>query len=208
MTEPKQERAVRTRSAILQAAAEVFDECGFHAASISKIMKRAQVTAGSMYFHFNSKEALAQAVMNGQHTDLQLPDQPQGLRQLIDVTRYLASQLQHNIPFRAGVRLAVEQGEFGIRDDAPYQQWVEQFRQELVAARESGELLPEVDEREFAQVLVGAFSGTQLFSQIATGREDLPRRIESMWWYLLPGIAVPEAHRLLLKSIRRGEGAE
>jgi hypothetical protein len=130
------------------------------------------------------------------------------LRQLIDVTRYLASQLQHNIPFRAGVRLAVEQGEFGIRDDAPYQQWVEQFRQELVAARESGELLPEVDEREFAQVLVGAFSGTQLFSQIATGREDLPERIESMWWYLLPGIAVPEAHRLLLKSIRRGEGAE
>ncbi|WP_327069964.1 TetR/AcrR family transcriptional regulator [Kitasatospora sp. NBC_01250] len=197
MAEPKQERAVRTRAQIIEAAAEVFDESGFHGASISRIMKRAQVTAGSMYFHFASKEALAQAVMLGQGSGLELPEAEPGLQQLIDITLYLANQLQHNVLLRAGVRLAVEQGEFGMRDDAPYQLWVERFRQELSAARESGDLLPEVEELTLAQVLVGAYSGTQLFSQIATGRADLPERVEAMWRYLLPGVALPAARERL-----------
>ncbi|MFC8453184.1 ScbR family autoregulator-binding transcription factor [Kitasatospora sp. NPDC057223] len=192
MTEPKQDRAVRKRAAILRAAAGVFDEYGFSGASISRIMDRAGSTQGGLYFHFKSKENLAQAVMAGQREDLLMPSGEDGLQHLIDITLYISYELQHNVLLRAGVRLAVEQGSFGLQDDRAYRDWVGQFVVQLVAARRRGELLPGVDEEEYATVLVSAYSGTQLFSQVSTGRADLPRRIEAMWRYLLPGIASAE----------------
>ncbi|MEV7026600.1 ScbR family autoregulator-binding transcription factor, partial [Kitasatospora sp. NPDC093558] len=199
--EPKQERAIRTKAVILRAAAEVFDEFGFSGASISKIMKRAGVTPGGMYFHFKSKEALAVEVMMAQADDLDLPRGEDGLQQLIDTTFDIAFELQTNTLLRAGVRLAVEQGEFGVQDDRAYQAWADHFAQQLRAARASGDLLPDVDEEEFARILVGAYSGTQLFSQIASGRADLPDRIESLWRFLLPGIATPEARARLSATV-------
>jgi AcrR family transcriptional regulator len=48
----KQERAVQTRESLLRAAAEVFDEYGYSGASINRILKRAGLTAGALYFHF------------------------------------------------------------------------------------------------------------------------------------------------------------
>ncbi len=193
MHEPKQERAVKTRKAILHAAAEIFDECGYSGASISKIMTRANVTQGGMYFHFKSKKGLAQAVLAHQQDFVRLPDGTAGLQWLIDLNFFLAQELQNNVLFRASVRLAVEQGEFAGRDDTAYQEWVDQFYAHLCVARERGELLPDADEREFANVLVAAYSGTQLFSNVASGREDLQDRLLSMWRYLLPGIATPQA---------------
>ncbi|MEU6210817.1 ScbR family autoregulator-binding transcription factor [Streptomyces sp. NPDC093224] len=194
MSERKQQRApqlraVQTKAAILRAAAEVFDEFGFSGASISKIMKRADVTQGGMYFHFSSKEELAYAVMVGQGEGLEFPEGEDGLQHLVDITLYLAEQLQHNPVLRAGVRLAVEQGEFGLRDDVAYQAWVLEFRQQLRFARAKGELQPDVDDHELAWILVSSFTGAQLFSQASTGRADLPQRIASLWRYLLPAVA-------------------
>lgn len=194
MDEPKQERAVKTREAILHAAAEVFDAYGYSGASISKIMERAQVTQGGMYFHFKSKLGLAQAVLAHQQEFVHFaPTGHDGLQLLIDLNFFLARELQTNVVFRASVRLAVEQGDFGMRDDTAYQEWVEQFYGLLCAAREKGQLLPGVDEREFANVLVGAYSGIQVFSNVASGRADLLSRIASMWRYLLPAICTPQA---------------
>ncbi|KOT86338.1 branched-chain amino acid aminotransferase [Streptomyces sp. NRRL F-5755] len=198
-----QERAVRTREVILRAAAEVFDEFGFSGASISKIMKRAGVTQGGMYFHFPSKEALAQAVMVEQGGGLELPPGEDGLQRLIDITLYLAEELQTNPKLRAGVRLAVEQGEFGVQDDSAYRAWAEEFGGQLRAAREKGELLPEVNVDELAWVLVSAYTGTQLFSQISSGRTDLHQRVVSLWRYLLPGVAAPPLRPLLTFAARR-----
>ncbi|MFE3992564.1 ScbR family autoregulator-binding transcription factor [Streptomyces goshikiensis] len=193
MAEPKQERAVKTREAILFAAAEVFDECGYSGASISKIMQRADVTQGGMYFHFKSKRGLALAVLQHQQEFVHFPDGGAGLQRLVDLTFFIAHELQTNVLFRASVRLAVEQGDFGVQDDTAYQEWVEQLYTHLCEARELGQLLPDVDERECANVLVGAYSGTQVFSNIASGRVDLADRLVSMWRYVLPGIATPKA---------------
>nr|WP_202523390.1 ScbR family autoregulator-binding transcription factor [Kitasatospora sp. SID7827] len=197
VAEPKQERAVRTREVILYAAAEVFDECGYSGASISKIMQRSGATQGGMYFHFKSKEGLAHAVMASQQEFIRLPPGRDGLQRLIDITFHIAGELQRNVLFRASVRLAVEQGELGLEDDTAYQEWVQRFHAQLVAARECGELLEGVDEWEFATVLVGAYTGTQIFSNVATGRADLPERIASLWRYLLPAVATPQAAVLL-----------
>lgn len=188
---------MKTRDAILRAAAGVFDECGYSGASISKIMQRAGVTQGGMYFHFKSKEDLAHAVMASQQDFVELPPGEDGLQRLIDISFHIAGELRNNVLFRASVRLAVEQGELGIADDTAYQEWVDQFHAQLVAARKRGELLADADEKEFAKVLVGAYTGTQIFSNAATGRADLPERIALLWRYLLPAVATPRARARL-----------
>ncbi|MGK4581882.1 ScbR family autoregulator-binding transcription factor [Kitasatospora sp. HPMI-4] len=195
---------MRTRENILRAAAEVFDEYGFSGASVAKITKRAKVTQGAVYFHFGSKEGLARAVMIGQGDDLEMPGGTDGLQRLIDITLYLAEQLQTNPVLRGGVRLAVEQGEFGLRDDQAYQQWVEVFREQLTAAGERGELEESVDVADLAWLLVSCFSGTQLFSQISTDRADLPQRIVLLWRYLLPGVATAGVRGSLRVGARAG----
>ncbi|GAA4050405.1 ScbR family autoregulator-binding transcription factor [Streptomyces shaanxiensis] len=205
MTRPKQERAVRTREAILTAAAEVFDEYGYSAAGVSKILQRAGVTQGAMYFHFKSKEDLGRAVLVEQAATLALPDEPAGLQQLVDLTLYLGFELQRNVLLRAGVRLAVEQGEAGLRDFTVYRWWIDRFRAELDAAEQRGELLPQVDGAEFARVLVASFTGTQLMSHLENERQDLPAQIATLWNYLLPGIATPATLARLTVDVERGK---
>ncbi|TRV75596.1 TetR/AcrR family transcriptional regulator [Streptomyces sp. 130] len=185
----RQERAVRTREAILQAAAEVFDEVGYSKASIRLIMERAQVTQGGMYFHFKSKQGIAEAVVASQQRFVSLPEGEDGLQRLVDITFHLASELQTNARFRASVRLAVEQEEFGGRDATAYMEWAEQFHRQLLAARDRNELRFGVNELEFATLLMASYTGVQIFSNISTGREDLVDRIASLWRYLLPALA-------------------
>ncbi|XDO64532.1 TetR family transcriptional regulator [Streptomyces sp. RLB1-33] len=48
----RQERALRTRRAILDAAASVFDERGYEAATIGEVLARAGVTKGLCIFIF------------------------------------------------------------------------------------------------------------------------------------------------------------
>ncbi|MEJ8643270.1 TetR family transcriptional regulator [Streptomyces sp. MS1.HAVA.3] len=57
---------MRTRRAILEAAAVVFEERGYGAAKLTDIVTLAHVTKGALYFHFDSKEDLAQAVIDAQ----------------------------------------------------------------------------------------------------------------------------------------------
>ncbi|OIK23570.1 ScbR family autoregulator-binding transcription factor [Streptomyces malaysiense] len=185
----RQERAVRTREAILQAAAEVFDEVGYSKASIRMIMERAQVTQGGMYFHFKSKQGIAEAVVASQQKFVQLPEGTDGLQRLVNITFHLAGELQTNARFRASVRLAVEQEEFGGRDATAYLEWAEQFHRQLLAARARNELRFGVDELEFATLLMSAYTGVQIFSNISTGRADLVERVASLWRYLLPALA-------------------
>lgn len=204
MAKPKQERAIKTRQAVICAAAEVFEVSGFAPTSISDILARAGVTKGALYFHFPSKEELARAVMVAQADTLDLPTEPKGLQTFIDMTVYLARELQTNTLLRAGVRLAVEQPSFGMHDTEPYQLWVASFQEQLEAAKEKGEMLAHADPRALAELVVSGFSGVQIYSKIHAKRTDLPERIAVMWRYLLPGIAVPG----LLPHLRTEGSAE
>lgn len=56
------QRRADTRSALLEAAARVFAERGFHASSVDEVARRAGVTTGALYGHFASKEDLFLAV--------------------------------------------------------------------------------------------------------------------------------------------------
>ncbi|MER5431443.1 ScbR family autoregulator-binding transcription factor [Streptomyces sp. NPDC002588] len=189
----KQERAIRTRRAILEAAGAVFDEHGYMSTTIAMVLERAEVTKGALYFHFASKESLAQAVLSEQVPFGAVPPQPCKLQEIVDMTFVVGQRLLSNALLRGSVRLAVDQETpaAGIDHGEPFLQWAQALTALLELARERGELLPTVKPRETVELLVGTFTGIQLMSRALTDRADLADRLSVMWAHILPSIAVP-----------------
>ncbi|MFE9995580.1 ScbR family autoregulator-binding transcription factor [Streptomyces avermitilis] len=193
----RQERAIRTRQTILVAAAEVFDEVGYEAATISDVLKRSGVTKGALYFHFTSKQELAQAVLAEQVASLpRVPEQELKLQQSLDEALLLAHLLREGTgdPIVQGsVRLTVDQG--SPRDHlnrrVPMQAWTEHTQSLFEEARAKGEILPHADVEALAKLFVGAFTGVQVLSRIMTGRADLAERVADLYRHLMPSFAMP-----------------
>lgn len=66
---PKKSPAPR-RAELLATAAEVFAEQGYSATTVRTIAERAGMLAGSLYYHFDSKEAMADEILSSFLTDL------------------------------------------------------------------------------------------------------------------------------------------
>lgn len=193
----RQERAIRTRQAILVAAAQVFDEVGYEAATISLILRKSGVTKGALYFHFASKEELAQGVLAQQVDALPVaPPQELKLQDAVDQALLLAHLLKKDTgdPIVQGsVRLTVEQGSAkdGLDRRVPMKQWTEHTLEIFEQAKQAGELPHHVDVVRIAELSVGAFTGVQLLSNIMNGREDLVERVADLYMYLLSAVATP-----------------
>jgi AcrR family transcriptional regulator len=61
---PRTQRGEERRSAVLDAAAQLFSEHGFHGASIDEVGAAAGITGPGLYRHFPSKDALLMAVLD------------------------------------------------------------------------------------------------------------------------------------------------
>ncbi|MDI3422970.1 ScbR family autoregulator-binding transcription factor [Streptomyces luteolus] len=205
--QPKQQRALKTRDDILHAAAVTFDELGYKGASMREIMRRAGVTLGAVYFHFDNKEALARAVMLSQTGELTANLDSEGAQRMVDFSMVWAHQLNVSPLIRAAVRLAVEQQAHGIGDKVSYGDFEAIFQTWLESAREQGELAPGVDPSVVAEFLVGAFTGVQHYAQLSDAMATLPDRVVRMWHLLLPGIVTRECLDRLVIDPARGRVA-
>ncbi|MET7488483.1 ScbR family autoregulator-binding transcription factor [Streptomyces sp. NPDC005538] len=204
MPEPKQDRAIRTRHTILVAAAGVFEERGYQAATISEILTAANVTKGALYFHFSSKEQLAQGVLAIQDRGLAVPVRPCKTQELVDIAMLHAYRLQTDPMVRAGARLALDQGADAIDRVGPFQCWTAVVTGLLGKAQKQGELLPHVDPGETAEVLVGALAGVQAMSQATTAYENLPRTVAALLRHTLPSVVHSSVLTSLDLTTRRG----
>ncbi|MFI9250976.1 ScbR family autoregulator-binding transcription factor [Streptomyces sp. NPDC053069] len=186
----QQERAVRTRRAVLEAAAAVFAERGYAAATIAEILNRAGVTKGALYFHFDSKAALAQGVLQEQITTEYHVTRELKLQEWVDTGMTLAQRLPQEPMLLAGVRLSADlQGRdvFG----SAWPAWAELTGAVLAEAKERGEVLPHVVPEQTAEVFLGAWIGVQFVSQAVAGWADLDHRMSALFDHLLPAIAAP-----------------
>src|SRR3954452_5097275 len=59
----RQARSEATRRRIITSAVELFNEIGYPATGLGDIIERAELTKGALYYHFDSKEALATAII-------------------------------------------------------------------------------------------------------------------------------------------------
>jgi AcrR family transcriptional regulator len=60
-------KSEQVQGRIVEAAAEVFASSGFHATTFKEIARRAGVSERGLAYHFHTKEALLEAVMNDHH---------------------------------------------------------------------------------------------------------------------------------------------
>jgi AcrR family transcriptional regulator len=195
-----QDRAKATRGAIIIGAAAVFGEHGYGSTSLTQVSEAAGVTKGALYFHFQSKEDLARAVIEDQHRiaaaegERILAEDLPALTTMILMCRAFGLQLVHEPVVRAGIRLTFEATAFGAPVRGPYEDWIAVMEQLTMRAKTELQIRPSLDAGAFARYLVASFTGVQMVSGVLTGRADVMQRIEEMWEILLPGILHEDFH--------------
>ncbi|MFD9906054.1 ScbR family autoregulator-binding transcription factor [Streptomyces sp. NPDC059063] len=193
----KQERATRTRRALIQAAAEVFAEEGFVPASLSAISRRAGVSNGALHFHFASKRMLAQAVEAEaaealrRITEAAWAGQGNCLQRVVDATHELMGLLARDVVVRSGFELAADlvcRTDPALRGHSLRGQWQRWVEETLRSAERSGTLAKGVSWTDGACVIVAATTGFEVLG--GADASWLSRRnITRFWEVLLPRLA-------------------
>ena len=196
----QQERAQITRDRLIDGAAEAFCRLGYAAATTTDIAKEAGATRGALYFHFQSKEEIARAVIAKEQqlaveagTRIVEQNRP-AMETMVMLSVDLARRLMTDPVVKAGIRLTTENSNFDPPLRAPYQQWLDTFGAIAATAVEQGDFRADVDPAVFARFLIPSYTGIQLVSDTFSGRADLLPRIREMWKFIFP--AVVSEHRV------------
>lgn len=191
----KQERAVRTRKALLGAAADGFSREGYAPASLLDISRQAGVTSGALHFHFPTKAALASAVMAAAAQRLREVVQRcetrtrsgDALQLLVDVGHELTLAMREDAVLRAGFDLDGDPGcPRGVGEVSSFLgRWISTT---LDRADRAGELRQGLPADQVARAVFACTVGFQML-----GRRDpawVSRRMQTRFWALvLPQIA-------------------
>ena len=199
----QQARAQATRDAIILGAAKVFERNGYGLASISDIAAASSVTKGALYFHFQSKDELAHAVIRQQHElsfsagATVLEQGRPALESMLLLCASLGRQLVSDPVVQAGIRLTTEVSNFERPVADPYQDWLNTFEDLARRAIDEGDIVATVAPAMLAHFIIPSYTGVQLVSATLAGRADLLQRIREMWVILLPGIVPAERYEQL-----------
>ena len=182
---PVQERAERTRAAILDAAAAEFDEHGYAGAHLDRIVARTGATKGAVYFHFRSKLDIARALVAEKYTNwpvLVADVTSTGLRGFAaaeELTQRVAALFVADVRVRAAMKLSQTVLPPPV-DDNPYDRWVDLvavFVQQAVD--DSG--TTGIDAREVATVAVHGFFGAYMIADELGRLDRLPADVHRLW---------------------------
>lgn len=186
-------RAQDTREAILDAAAQEFARYGFSGARLDRVVNETGLTKGAVYFHFDSKMAMANAVLEGRFDGwptMVNEIRHQGGRGLSGmrllawrVTRMMAT----NIRIRAAMRLSQELRLVpeGVN---PYDAWADRFVPFLDEAVADGDAPDTLDRKRSAKTIVNCLFGV-LEVAIDSGTEDrIDAELEALWRLITPGL--------------------
>ncbi|MBB5167700.1 TetR/AcrR family transcriptional regulator [Mycobacterium sp. AZCC_0083] len=208
MTEQADRRADATRQQILQAAAHEFATRPYSQVNLDDIVASADVTKGALYFHFRSKHALANAVIEhraerGWATVEQLRTNGlSGLETTIDVAYVIAVSDIGEADARAGLNLLEAVGRFDGLQAKVLDVWVNGFASLTRRAIGEGDVVEHVDPEHTARLLVSMYLGLRQTSNLDEP-ESFIRDLESLWMLVLPGFANPEKLGYFAGFIRR-----
>jgi len=190
--DPKQSRAVRTRSQILQAAATAFAGKGFPAVTVHDVAELTGMTKGAVYFHYANKEALAIAVVEEFHR--RWPPMAAAVRQLdasplemvSELMRRTAILLRDDTMAQAGTRLQTEHSLICVALPTPFQDYTSILVSLLTQAEEQGQLPPGTKPETLARVLFAGLFGAQHVSWILHDRADILERVSEVIDEIIP----------------------
>jgi AcrR family transcriptional regulator len=196
----RQVRALATREQILIAAADEIRRVGYSEATLAAISASAGVTTGALYFHFDSKQSIARALIEMQHRIvrtaaeeiLKRPDESP-LTKMMLMCADLGDRLVDDPVVRAGIRLTTDQSTFEKPVQEPYRDWLITFEDLATEAEAQGQTTGEIPPVVLARFIIPAYTGVQLVSETFTERRDLLERIHEMWQILIRAILPSDA---------------
>ncbi|EHN11628.1 transcriptional regulator TetR family [Patulibacter medicamentivorans] len=165
-----QRRKARTARAILEAASELFFLRGMARTTIDEIAERADVSVGSVYFHFRSKEGVYLALVEealdvNERYMRDVPDEPSPLRRVLDAGEaYLRFHLERPDAFRlVALRILEPTVDAGLsaveqRIADRVERLVGAVGDDLQAAIDAGEIRP-IAAEDGMRFLWGAWNG-------------------------------------------------
>lgn len=164
-----QQRAIKTRASVLTAAALEFADRGYAGASINSIIANSTSTKGALYFHFSSKEALAEAVLE----DVRAMYTPiverwssahihpfDAIAGIVDDIAAVAT----GRPGRAEMKLALDPPSTDTQ--LPSRVWEAAIQDHAVKAEQAGYLRPEFTAERFTNFLVATLAGHRIFAEM------------------------------------------
>lgn len=195
----QQERARRTRAALVESAAIEFAKRGYAAASVNTILEGSNATKGAMYFHFQSKEELARAVLQSgveqftaltdrwtSRTDIGPFEALHGF--VID----LAKLFHSSVIVRAEFRLIVEPEFYPDVRSVGSQVWGRTAHEFAIRAQRDGSLRADADPEKFTRVLAASLAGQRYMSDMTALEGDLGARFVESLEVILEAMASPE----------------
>ncbi len=195
----KQERAVRTRQALIKAAAQEFDRFGYDGTSLSRVSSVAGMSIGAVTFHFPSKVQLADAVQQeGREVTLEalerLAEEPVSpLRMVIDLTLELTRLMEQEPTVRAGIRLSRERPGSEAWSDA----WLPTVRGLLERAYESGQLRGDAQPADVTMLVEHLTGGAEAYLRRRIGSdpalESAVAQLKRVWQLALVGVSAETA---------------
>ncbi|MER5886599.1 ScbR family autoregulator-binding transcription factor [Streptomyces sp. NPDC001941] len=195
-----QARSERTRQRLVHAGAEMFNRNGYANATLGQIAGAAGMTKGALYFHFASKDGLADAVqergraMLGEFVQAQWEAGVSPVQALIDMTHWLARTLHEDPVIRASFRITNECTWRQPPVTDFHQAWITEVLRLIGQAREADEIPAAVPGGDGPEALLSAtVCGIGVLAGTGLPPAELSRRVAVMWEPLLVALVPPAA---------------
>ncbi|MFI5802006.1 ScbR family autoregulator-binding transcription factor [Streptomyces sp. NPDC051561] len=194
-----QSRSERSRRALLRAGAQIINRDGYAQANLGRIAGAAGMSKGALYFHFASKQGLAEAVQEHGRAVLREFAEALGsgggspVQALIDLTHWLARTLHEDEVVRAGFRLTHERGGRRPSDTDFHQACTHEALRLLGRARAAGELRTGTPPGGLGpeNLVTVTLCGIAALATTGLWHTELTRRVTELWTPLLATLVPP-----------------
>lgn len=190
----RQARSEATRRKIISSAVELFNEIGYPATGLGHIIERAEMTKGALYYHFDSKESLATAIIEEGSVRLAAAfrsvstSSAPALEGIIHGVFVVADLMATDQIARSGTQLLRAFGEFNDIAARTYSGWLAEMTERTSQAIDEGDVRADADPQAVAETIVGSMLGAELLASATTAGADVLVRITRAWQVLLPAI--------------------
>lgn len=185
---PQTDRGEETKRRILELAADAFAEKGYAGTSLNDVIRRSGLTKGAFYFHFESKEELALAVYRTKQEAwmgrvmTRVMGHERALDRFASIPGILVDLIEEDSSSRSMSRLSQElchDPELAPKVTPQLRNWVELSADLVRKAQEEGDVRPDLDPVEVAEVAVAGFIGIEELTEALGEDRDLRRRVDA-----------------------------
>lgn len=195
----RQARSEATRQKIIDSAVDLINEIGYPAAGLADIIERAEMTKGALYYHFDSKEVLATAIIDDGGGRVINAFRAAGrtgspaLENIIHGVFTVADTIRTDKLAQAASRLLRTFGGFNPAAKRTYGEFLSEMTERVETAIAEGDMSPDVKAEAVARTIFGSMLGSELLSAALTDGKDLGNQFVSTWEVILPAIVAPES---------------